>query len=581
MLELPSTFVFGLWRLDVEQQILSRSGKPIPLAPKELKTLAVLAQNSGRLVTKEELISRVWPDTFVGDGSLARNVSVLRKILGEGLIQTVSKKGYRFVTPVETGPLLPWIGSMPKPGLAVLPFANLTGDASLEYLIEGITEETIRGLGRVFGQHLHVVALASTLRYRQTDQTVQQIARALGVEYVLTGRVRKDKDALRLQLELVEARDATCVWIESFELGAQENRGLQKRIASRIARSLQTELLPSSPTARPQKMAAAAARQAYLSGRYYWNRRTEAYVRQGIQCFESAIANDPRYGEAYAWLAFSHIILTDWGVAHPKRSMVQAEDAAVRALGLDEGLSEAHVALAWTKVILHKDWAGAESSLLRAIQLNPSNPWSYHWYAYLGASQGRIADSLELNARAVALDPFSVPINSVRSWILYLLGDYEGAKVQSRATVELEPAHPGPHAYLAMAYQQLGEYEQGIQEMQLANDLGGNMSSLRSLLGHAYAVGNREAEANQIAAELEIAAQSTYVCAYYMAILYAGLRDYRRVAYWLLRSVEDSDPWVLYLKMDPRFTAFRSDRRFADVEQALCGPVSNLDQNLC
>ena len=579
MLELPPTFVFGLWRLDVEQQILSRSGKLIPLAPKELKTLAVLAQNSGRLVTKEELISRVWPDTFVGDGSLARNVSVLRKILGEGLIQTVSKKGYRFVAPVETGPLLPWIGSMPKPGLAVLPFANLTGDASLECLIEGITEETIRGLGRAFGQHLRVVALASTLRYRQTDQTVQQIARALGVEYLLTGRVRKDKDALRLQLELVEARDVASVWIESFEIGMQEDRRLQRRIAACVARSLKTELLPSSRSARPHRVAATAARQSYLFGRYYWNRRTEAYLRQSIQCFESAIANDPRYGEAYAWLAFSHIILTDWGVAHPKRSMMQAEGAAVRALVLDEGLSEAHVALAWTKVILHKDWTGAEASLLRAIQLNPSNPWSYHWYAYLGASQGRIADSLGLNAQALALDPFSVPINYVRAWILYLLGDFEGAKEQSRATVELEPAHPGPHAYLGMAYLQLGEYERGIQEMQLANDYGGNMSSLRILLGHAYALGSHRAEANQIASELESVAQSTYVCAYYMAILYAGLGDFQRVAYWLLRSFEDSDPWVLYLKMDPRFAAFRSDRRFADVEQALRGPVSNLDQN--
>ena len=524
------------------------------------------------------MISRVWPDTFVGDGSLARNVSVLRKILGEGLIQTVSKKGYRLVAPVETGQWLPWIGSMPKPGLALLPFANLTGDASLECLIEGITEETIRGLGRAFGQHLRVVALASTLRYRQTDQTVQQIARALGVEYLLTGRVRKDKDGLRLQLELVEARDVASVWIESFEIGMQEDRRLQRRIAACVARS-ETELLPSS-RAVLQFSGNCGADNLIFSGRYSWNRRTEAYLRQSIQYFESAIANDERYGEAYAWLAFSHIILTDWGVAHPKRSMVLAEGAAVRALALDEGLSEAHVALAWTKVILHKDWTGAETSLLRAIQLNPSNPWSYHWYAYLGASQGKIADSLELNARALALDPFSVPINYVRAWILYLLRDYEGAKEQSRATVELEPAHPGPHAYLGMAYLQLGEYERGVQEMQLANDYGGNMSSLRSLLGHACAVGNRKAEANQIAAELEIAAQSTYVCAYYMAILYAGLRDYRRVAYWLLRSVEDSDPWVLYLKMDPRFAAFRSDRRFADIEQALRGPVSSLDQNL-
>ena len=579
MHELPPTFVFGLWRLDVEQQLLSRSGKPIPLAPKELKTLAVLAQNSGRLVTKEELISRVWPDTFVGDGSLARNVSVLRKILGEGLIQTVSKKGYRFVAPVEMGQLLPWISSMPKPRLAVLPFANLTGDASQEYLIEGVTEETIRELGRAFGNQIQVVALASVLRYRQTDQSLQQIARALNVEYLLTGRVRHDSESLRLQLELVEARDVASLWIESFEIGVQEDRRLQRRIAACVARSLQTELLPSSRAARPQRVAAAAARQSYLSGRYYWNRRTEAYLRQGIQCFESAIANDERYGEAYAWLAFSHIILTDWGVAHPKRSMVQAEEAAVRALVLDEGLSEAHVALAWTKVILHKDWTGAETSLLRAIQLNPSNPWSYHWYAYLGASQGRIADSLRLNAQALALDPFSVPINYVRAWILYLLGDFEGAKEQSRATVELEPAHPGPHAYLGMAYVQLGEYERGIQEMQLANDYGGYMSSLRILLGHAYALGSRRAEANQIASELESVAQSTYVCAYYMAILYAGLGDFQRVAYWLLRSVEDSDPWVLYLKMDPRFAAFRSDRRFADVEQAQRGPVSNLDQN--
>jgi tetratricopeptide (TPR) repeat protein len=260
--------------------------------------------------------------------------------------------------------------------------------------------------------------------------------------------------------------------------------------------------------------------------------------------------------------------------------MMDAERTASRALELDEGLSEAHVALAWTKLILRKDWAGAETSLLRAIELNPSNPWSYHWYAYFVVSQGRIAEGLELNARAVALDPFSVPINSIRGWILYVSGDYEGSKGQCRATVGIEPAHPGPHAYLAMAYQQLGEYEHGIQEMEVAYDLGGNMSILRSLLGHAYALGNRKAEANQIAAELEITAQSTYVCAYYMAVLYAGLGDYQKVAHWLLRGIEDCDSWVLYLKMDPRLAAFRTDRRFAEVQRALSDPVTKLTQDV-
>ena len=173
MADTRTQFLFGLYRLDAKQRVLTRNGEVISLAPKELDTLLVLVENRGQLVHKEKLISCVWPNTFVGDGSLARNISVLRKTLGKGIIQTVAKHGYRFIAPAEPieTPLLP--GTMPGLRLAVLPLFNESADASLEYLTEGITEEIIRGLGRAIGGEVCVVAMATMLRYRGTEKTLQ------------------------------------------------------------------------------------------------------------------------------------------------------------------------------------------------------------------------------------------------------------------------------------------------------------------------------------------------------------------------------------------------------------------------
>lgn len=571
-------FVFGLYCLDVQQRVLTRNGEVIPLAPKELDTLLALVENSSQLMHKEDLISRVWPDTFVGDGSLARNISVLRKILGKGIIQTVAKHGYRFVAPVEAAKTLLQPNKMPLLRLAVLPFANESADASMEYLVEGITEETIRGLGRAFGEQVCVVAMASMLRYRGTEKTLQQIARELPAQYLITGRVRSHNGRLRLQLELVEPREASSLWIESYEIGLQEDRGLQRRVAAHIASSLKTELLPSR-ISRPKRAAAIEARQAYLSGRYYCNRRSEKYVRRGIECFRMAISKDPNYAEAYAWLALSHIALASWGVAHPKGSMLEAQTLVRKALELDASLSELHVALAWTQVVLEKNWTAAQDSFRRAISLSPSNSWAYHWFAYFLAPRGRVSESLGLISRAVTLDPFSIPINSIRGWLLYIAGDYEAASARCRETVDLEPLHPAPHAYLAMAYEQLGNIEAAVREMELAADLSGNMFIIRCLLAHTYGLAKRRAEGNDIASELETISRSEYVCAYYMAVMYAGLGRYDKTAIWLQRSLEDGDPWALYAEIDPRLSAFRADRKFPALEIACKSLITDPHQN--
>jgi tetratricopeptide (TPR) repeat protein len=262
-------------------------------------------------------------------------------------------------------------------------------------------------------------------------------------------------------------------------------------------------------------------------------------------------------------LALSHVVLTNWGVAHPILSMQEAKVYALKALELDEGLSEAYLALGWMKIILEKDWNCAEGFFRRAIELNPSDPLAYHWYAYFMMPHRSISESLVVNARALALDPFSIPINSIRGWLLYLSGAYDAAATQCIATIELEPTHPGPHAYLGMVYEQLGQIANATREMETAVELSGKMPIIYSLLAHTYGLAHREAEAKDIAARLELTSQTQYVCAYYMAVMYAGLRSYEKSAWWLERSFGDGDPWTLFAMMDPRFSVFRSDRRFS------------------
>ena len=383
---------------------------------------------------------------------------------------------------------------------------------------------------------------------------------------------------MRLQLELVEPREASSLWIESYDIGLQENRTLQRRVATRIARSMKTELLTSG-ISRPTRAAAIEARRAYLMGRHYWNRRSENDVRRAMECFRMAISKDPNYAEPHAWLALSHVALTSWGVVHPKQSMLEAQTLVRKALELDASLSELHVALGWTQVVLEQNWTGAQHSFRKAIHLNPSNSLAYHWLAYLLLPRGNISESLDLISRAVTLDPFSVPINSIRGWLLYIAGDYEAALTQCRATIDLELTHPGPHAYAAMAYEQLGRMEAAIREMELASHLSGDMLIIRCLLAHAYGLANRLAEAEAIASELEIASGTEYVCAYYMAVMYAGLGRYDKTAAWLQRSLEDSDPWAIYTGIDPRFSAFRGDRRFSALKTACRALLTDFPQN--
>jgi TolB-like protein len=326
-------YEFGPFRLEPAERQLRREGTPLPLTPKALDTLLVLVENAGRAVGKDELMEKVWPDTSVAEATLAQNVFALRKALGDTPhIETVPKFGYRFVTSVREVPAAPR-----KVVLVVLPFENLSGDAEQEYFSDGLTDEMITQLGRLNPEQLGIIARTSAMKYKLTRKTVSEIGRELGVSYVVAGTVRRAGRRVRVTAQLVQVADQTHLWTESYDRDFDDILVLQNDIAHAIAREIKIKLTPRAV----KRLAGAGAvspqaHEAYLKGRYFWNKRTEDALKKGIVHFQEAIAHEPHYAAAYDGLSDSYVMLACRGVL-PARETFRKPGARVDELSQQAG----------------------------------------------------------------------------------------------------------------------------------------------------------------------------------------------------------------------------------------------------
>src|SRR5271157_3632607 len=389
-------FEFGRFRLDPAEKVLFADGQPVPLTLKAFETLLALVESSGHVLEKDELLKRVWPSTFVEEGTLAQNIATLRKALGEGpdqrsYIETVPRRGYRFSAAVErvetgTAPEAPrprvrrrviagaaagavlllagWFAreairphggpTRGKTMLAVLPFVNLNGDDSGEdYFSNGLTEELITQLGSLEPARLGVIARTSAMQYKDSHKDVRQISQELGVDYVLEGSVRRDGDHVRVTAQLIQARDQTHLWANEYDRNLSGILALQSDVAGVVAREIQIRLTPEESA----RLAVAHpvdpdAYELYLKGRYFWNKRTVVAYEKAIDYFNQAIARDPQYARAYSGLADAYALLGSRANAKiPRRkAMPLAKEAALTALKLDDSLAEAHASLAFVEM---------------------------------------------------------------------------------------------------------------------------------------------------------------------------------------------------------------------------------------
>ena len=451
----------------------------------------------------------------------------------------------------------------PLDSVAVLPFINVGGDPKAEYLADGISESVINTLSQL--PQLSVRSFSSVAHYRNRDVDPKLAGSELKVAAIVTGRLVQRGDNVSVSTELIDVRHNRQLWGYRSEQSVSNMLGLQEQIAREVSDRLRLQLtgaekerLSHHATVDP------AAYQLYLQGRYQWNKRTLDGMQQSIDFFQQAIQKDQRYALAYAGLADSYALLADV-VLPAKEVMPRVKSSAVKALEMDDSLSEAHTSLAWAKFVNDWDWAGAEREFQRAIELNPSYPTAHNWYGEYLMAVGRSNDALPQFNRAHDLNPQSPVINTALGLYWYYAGDYSQAIGQLQKTLAAEPGFVPAHLYLGRTYQQQRSYSQALPELQKALELSGEGSQELSGLGQFYAASHREKEARKIIDDLKQRSQQTYVQPMWIAGIYAALGSPNEAFEWLQKAYDDRSVSLVYLRIDPVFQPLRSDPRFADL----------------
>lgn len=606
-------YEFGPYRIDSAERRLQRDGETIPITPKATDTLLALVANAGRVLEKDELIKIVWPDTFVEEGALARNISALRKALGDDAessqyVETIPKRGYRFVAPVTdvsaippTEPSAPPIDRVSRPrfrrwlalaaaallvaaaalsyfglsrrraarpariaSLAVLPLSNPSNDPAQEYFADGMTEELINSLAKI--ESLRVISRTSAMTYKGVrNKSLPQIARELKVDAIVEGSVLQSGNRVRITVELFEARTERQLWAQSYEQDLRDVLALQSQVASAIAREIQVKLTPREEQRLAQsRQVDPQAYLAYSYGRYCWNKRTPEDFEKGIEYFQRAIASDPNYAPAYAGLADAYSLLGSIGadVRPPNEVMPKAREAALKAVSLDDKLAEGHTSLAYVKLSWEWDLPGAEHEFRRAIDLNPGYATAHHWYAHYFLARAQPDKALAEVRRAQALDPLSFSINVGLGWCLYHARRYDDAIAQYRATLEIDPNFSLAHCTLGMAYTQKQLYPEALAEFNKALALPGSRSLALANIARTSALSGDQASARKVLAQLENSAREQYIPAIYIASIYAALGDINHTIRWIQKAYEERSDYMVYLRTEPSVDAFRSDKRF-------------------
>ena len=611
---MASQYSFGPFALDPVERVLLREGTPVHLAPKAFETLLVLLEKQGHLVDKAELLNRVWPDAFVEEATLAQNIFTLRKALGEGTnghtyIETVPKYGYRFIAPIspapqaaprspEAGPsartartLRYWalaaVGALcllaalwrgwqrfpsspdPRPAtqrLAVIPFENLSGDPSQDYFADGLTEELITKFGVLSPRRLEVIARTTSMQYKNTKKNAAEVARELGTAYIVEGSVVREKDRVRINAQLIRASDQTHVWANSYERSMEGTLLLQNDVATAIVNSIQFKLTAPAQPEHPRGTQSAEAFDAYLQGRFFWNKRTEDGHLKAIKSFEQAIALDRDYAEAYSGLADAYALLGSNPTAAIRRadSMAHARASALKALALNDTLAEAHTSLAFVYWHYDWDWAAAEKEFRRALELNPSYATAHHWYAFFLISQGRGKEALDEIHRAQQIDPLSLIINTDAAQLLCLERDYDGAIRQARKVLEMDPKFNLAHSILLWSFIGKRDYEATSRELE--NGIGTSSEAIvnRTNLAIGYAALGRSGEAQGQLKQLLADAERRNIGELSVAVaqVYSLLGDRDKAFTWLERDLADRDGGLTLIKVLPFFDSLRDDPRY-------------------
>ena len=605
-------FKIGDWRVSPALNTISGDGQSAKVEPKAMLVLVCLARHEG-VVSKEQLIAEVWPDTFVSDDVLPGAVSALRKAFQDNarqprVIETIHKSGYRLLPavdwsvngngsrgaqlPAEPAPadavpaaprpaILPrlviamvvmlaaigaayWWFSMRRPGvdsIAVLPLVNTAHDPGTDYLSDGISETVTNDLSEIPG--LRVTAWTTASRYRNAAADLQQLGKQFGVKAVLTGRLVHQGDRLVVQAELVNVRDGSHLWGGQYDRPISDLIAVQQQLSHDIASGLRMQLSGAQQQEIARRTATSPqAYELYLKGRFFWNRRSKEGLDKALDYFQQAIAADPNYALAYAGIADCYNLMDDWGSTPPQQTFPKARAAALKALQLDDSLAEAHTSLAMVHEAWEWDWPAAEQEYKRALQLNPNYATARQWYAMFLVAQKRFPEAEAQIQQATQLDPLSPIITMAVGEVYNWEGKYERAIAEYKKALELNPDFAGAWGNLTDLYQQAHRYDEAMDAEVKSQELQGN-HALAQALRSAYARGGYDALLRvELQDHLRRRAAGEFIDALSVASFYAALGQNDTALEWLRKGYAEHSSGMLYLAVSPDLAALRSDAGF-------------------
>jgi len=610
---------FDIFELDVRTGELRKRGAKVRLQGQPLQVLETLLRRPGELVTREELRAQIWKaDTFVDfDHSLHNAIARIREALGDSAeapryVETLPRRGYRFIGPVETvktslppasaqsrqpsevsaevRPSRPhallafatlivvvvigsvfWLERTATPrtsaaprldSIAVLPLDNLSGDASEDFFVDGMTDQLITDLAKVGS--LRVISRTSVMRYKGTKKSLPEIARELNVNAIVEGSVIRSGQRVRVTAQLLEAPTDQHLWAETYDRDLGDVLKLQGEVADAIAQQIRAQLTPQQQTSlRSARPVNPAAYDDYLRGRFYFTTEFTKPVslKKAQHYFEDAIQKDPDFALAYAGLADTDVYLAFAGAMSRDRAYLSAKEATGKAQELDDSIGELHDTLGVLSWQFEWDWDAAEREFNRAIALAPSYSCAHEDRAIFLAFRGRRAEALTEIAKINQLD--SGPSAAMaESWTYYELRDYPNLIEAGRRGLLVDPNDWSQHYHLGIGYEGVGKLQDAIPEYQKSIERSDDDPGAMVSLAHAYLAVGKRAEAEKILRDVERKSKGAYVSPYTMATLYAGLGDKDRAFESLDKAYSERSFEISSLQADLRLDNLRPDARF-------------------
>ena len=619
---------FGVYELDPALPELRRQGRRVHLQEMPLRALEILLERPGKLVPRETFFAHLWPDDHSGilDDNLNTAVRKLRLALNDSAhhpryIETVPKRGYRFVAPVSVeGPAAPapppaapetaaaqsagrrfWsrrmvlsvivslllagvvlaalllglgtrsgdtaAASAPRfDSLAVLPFVNASGDPSNEYFSDGLTEELMGRLAR--SDDFRVVSRTSAFALKDEDLDAREIGRILGADALVEGSVRRDGDRLRISVHLVNASNGYQLWSQSYDRRIDDVFAVQQDIALSIANTLTGGLLaPAEAAALATAGTDPVAYDLYLKGRYYWHKRTEDGVRAAVDFLEEAVQRAPDYAPALVGLGDAYAILGFYDFIAPTEAFPRAQEMARRTLEIDPHNASAQATLGYAALYYDWDFKTAEAHFLESIALRPDYSKAHQWYANLLTAAGRFEEAEREMRRAQQLDPLSLIASAALGWVRYYAGRHDEALEQLRLTLALDEDFDLAYLWSGWSLEELGRYDEAIVMLEEAVARSGGSGISMASLARVQALRGNRAEAERLLAKL--LDEDGYVPSYEIAKAYVALGQADTAADWFQRALAQRSHSLVFVEVDPQLEDLERSELFARLREEI------------